>query len=375
MQSSASDRAWMLRAIDLAARGRGHVEPNPMVGAVLVKDGKLIGEGFHRQFGGPHAEVDALRSLPDIALARGATAFVTLEPCCHTGKTPPCSDALIRAGFARVVVAIADPFPKVNGGGLAQLRNAGIQTEVGVCQREASKLSAAYLKRVRTGRPWVIAKWAMTLDGRIATITGDSRWISGEVSRGEVHRLRGMVDAIIVGGGTAAVDNPTLTARPPGPRRPTRIVVANTRLPAVQSKLVQTIDQAPLMIAVPHQVYQSSLEPLVAVGAEVFRCGTSKPVEMVVELLDELGRRQMTNVLVEGGGGLLGSFLSAGQIDEVHAYVGMWIVGGGESPGPVAGDGFHRLVDSPDFEIDQVERLDNDIRIIARRRDVVIDAT
>lgn len=373
MQASANDRAWMLRAIELAAQGRGHVEPNPMVGAVLVKDGKVIGEGYHRQFGGPHAEIEALRSLPEPSLALGATAMVTLEPCCHTGKTPPCTDALIQAGVARVVVAIADPFPKVNGGGLARLRDAGIRTEVGLCHREASKLSAAYLKRVRTGRPWVIAKWAMTLDGRIATITGDSRWISGDLSRGEVHRLRGLVDAIIVGGGTAAVDNPTLTARPPGPRRPTRIVVANNRLPAVQSKLVQTIDQAPLMIVVPHQVYQSSLEPLVTAGAEVFRCGTSNPVEMVVELLDELGRRQMTHVLVEGGGGLLGSFLSAGQIDEVHAYVGMRIVGGGESPGPVAGDGFHRLVDSPDFEIDHLERLDNDIRIIARRRDTAID--
>ncbi|HBJ34536.1 MAG TPA: bifunctional diaminohydroxyphosphoribosylaminopyrimidine deaminase/5-amino-6-(5-phosphoribosylamino)uracil reductase RibD [Planctomycetaceae bacterium] len=359
----------MLRAIELAERGRGHVEPNPMVGCVLVKDGKLIGEGYHRRFGGPHAEVDALQSLTDRSLADGATAFVTLEPCCHTGKTPPCTAALINAGITRVVAAIADPFPQVNGGGLAQLRHAGIETEVGICQREATKLSAPYLKRVRSNRPWVIAKWAMTLDGRIATISGDSQWISGEVSRGEVHRLRGLVDAIIIGGGTAAIDDPTLTARPPGPRLATRIVVANNRLPAIESRLVQTIDQAPLMVVVPHQVYEESVEPLANAGAEIFRCATSDSLAMITELLDELGKRQMTNVMVEGGGSLLGSFLSAGQIDEVHAYIGSRIVGGAEAPGPVGGNGFRLLGDTPDFEIDLVQRFDSDVYIVARKRD------
>jgi len=368
MQTSASDRAWMLRAIDLAALGRGHVEPNPMVGCVLVKDGKLIGEGYHRRFGGPHAEVEALQSLENRSLARGATALVTLEPCCHTGKTPPCTAALIEAGIGRVVAAIADPFPKVNGGGLAQLRQAGIETEVGVCHREATKLCAPYLKLVRFNRPWVIAKWAMTLDGRIATSSGDSQWISGAVSRGEVHRLRGLVDAIIVGGGTAAIDDPTLTARPPGPRCPARIVVANNRLPAMESRLVQTMDQAPLMVVIPHQLYEASVAPLAAVGAEIFRCSTSDPVAMITELLDELGKRQMTNVLVEGGGGLLGSFLSAGEIDEVHTYIGTKIVGGAEAPGPVAGNGFRMLVESPEFEIDQVQQFDSDVHIIARKK-------
>jgi diaminohydroxyphosphoribosylaminopyrimidine deaminase/5-amino-6-(5-phosphoribosylamino)uracil reductase len=359
----------MMRAIDLAVHGRGHVEPNPMVGCVLVKDGKLIGEGYHRRFGGPHAEVEALQSMADRSLAHGATAFVTLEPCCHTGKTPPCTAALIDAGVARVVAAIADPFPQVNGGGLAQLRQAGIETEVGVCEQEATKMCASYLKRVRSKRPWVIAKWAMTLDGRIATIGGDSQWISGEVSRGEVHRLRGLVDAIVVGGGTAAIDDPTLTARPPGHRLATRIVVANKRLPSLESRLVQTIDQAPLMVVIPHQVYPSSVEPLAAAGAEIFRCGTSDPVMMITELLDELGNRQMTNVLVEGGGSLLGSFLTGDHIDEVHVYLGTRIVGGAEAPGPVGGNGFRVLVDSPDFEIDQVQQFDSDVYIIARKRE------
>lgn len=368
MRPSASDHVWMMRAIELASRGRGQVEPNPMVGCVLVKDGRLIGEGFHQRFGGPHAEVEALRSLADPESSRGATAYVTLEPCCHTGKTPPCTDALIAAGIGRVVVAIADPFPKVNGGGLAQLRAKGIETEVGVASREAAKLCAPYLKLVQRKRPWVIAKWAMTLDGKIATVSGDSQWISGEVSRGEVHRLRGVVDAVIVGGGTASVDDPTLTARPPGPRRATRIVVANNRLPSVSSRLIQTLDQAPLMVVIPHQTYESSVAPLAAAGAEIFRCGTSDPVAMIGELLDELGSRQMTNVLVEGGGGLLGSFLAASEIDEVHTYIGGRIVGGGEALGPIGGAGLKHLVDSPEFEIDSVEHWDNDIRIVARKR-------
>ena len=368
MPGTESDRVHMLRAIRLAESGRGYVEPNPTVGCVIVRDGELLGEGFHRRFGGPHAEVEALRSLTDPAAARGATAYVTLEPCCHVGKTPPCSAALIAAGVARVVVAIRDPFPRVDGGGLRQLREAGIRTDVGVCAAEATKLCAAYLKRVGTGRPWVIAKWAMTLDGRIATVAGDSQWISGELSRGEVHRLRGQVDAIVVGGGTAAADDPTLTARPPGPRVATRIVVAGQRLPRRDSRLIATLDQAPLVVVVPADTDPGVVEPLAAAGAEVFRCRSADRVAMVAELLDDLGRRQFTHLLVEGGGELLGSFLAAGEIDEVHTYVAAKLVGGRTAPGPVSGAGIAKLVDSPEFEIDSVMRFDDDIRIIARRR-------
>jgi len=360
-----------MRALRLAALGRGCVEPNPMVGCVLVKDGQLIGEGYHHRFGGPHAEVEALRSLSNLSLACGATAYVTLEPCCHTGKTPPCSDALITARVGRVVVALRDPFPPVNGGGLAQLAAAPIAVEVGVCETEAAQLVAPYLKRLRTGRPWVIAKWAMTLDGRIATVSGDSQWISGEVSRAEVHRLRGVVDAIVIGGGTAAVDDPILTARPPGPRVATRIVVASNRMPSPECQLIRTIDQAPVIIAIAHQVYEASVEPLAAAGAEIIRCSSSNHVDMVGELLDELGRRQMTNILIEGGGGLLGSFLSAGEIDEVHTYIATKVVGGYESPGPIGGGGIAKLADSPQFELDDVQRFDDDLRLIVRRRETI----
>jgi diaminohydroxyphosphoribosylaminopyrimidine deaminase / 5-amino-6-(5-phosphoribosylamino)uracil reductase len=368
MSQADADRVWMQRAIQLAALGRGHVEPNPMVGCVLVRDGVVIGEGYHRRFGGPHAEVEAIRSLNDPALARAATAYVTLEPCCHTGKTPPCSEALIAAGVTRVVVAMQDPFPRVNGGGLAQLQAANIQTDVGICQPEAAQLAAAYLKRVRSGRPWVIAKWAMTLDGRIATHSGDSQWISGEVSRGEVHRLRGWVDGIAVGGGTVAADDPQLTARPAGPRIATRIVVADDRLPSLDSRLLRTLDAAPLLVVVPYRRDTTSIDRLRSTGAEVLMCETADWTAMIGELLDHLGSRQMTNLLVEGGGGLLGSFLAAGEIDEVHAYVAAQLVGGISSPGPVAGAGISRLIDSPEFELASVMQFDNDVRIIARRR-------
>lgn len=367
MSQAETDRLWMRRALQLAARGRGHVEPNPMVGCVLVREGACIGEGYHGRFGGPHAEAEALASLADPASARGATAYVTLEPCCHTGKTPPCSEALIAAGVSRVVVAIPDPFPRVSGGGLAQLHAANIQTEVGVCAREAEQLCAPYLKRLRTGRPWVIAKWAMTLDGRIATVSGDSQWISGELSRGEVHRVRGLVDAVVVGAGTVAADDPLLTARPAGPRTATRVVVGGNRLPALESRLLGTLDEAPLLIVVPAGADRSAVERLSGAGAEVMVCETAGAVEMISELLDQLGRRQMTNLLVEGGAALLGSFLSAGEIDEVHAYIAPKLVGGAMAKGPVAGTGISRLINSPEFELASVTQLDDDIRIIARR--------
>ncbi len=209
---------WMRHALALAARGRGFVEPNPMVGAVVLDSaGKLVGEGWHQKFGGPHAEIHALEAAGE--KARGGTLVVTLEPCCHHGKTPPCTDAILKAGIRRVVAAMTDPFPKVAGGGLKLLRDAGLEVHIGLCEPEAKRLNEPYLKLLRTGRPWVHAKWAMTLDGKIATRTGDSKWISGEESRRRVHELRGKVDAIIVGRGTVIADDPLLTARPARPAR------------------------------------------------------------------------------------------------------------------------------------------------------------
>src|SRR5262245_31687444 len=207
----ASDEPWMRRALELAEQGRGHVEPNPLVGAVVVRDGRVVGEGWHQKFGGPHAEVFALAAAGEAA--RGATLYVSLEPCCHFGKTPPCSEAIIQAGIARVVAALRDPFPKVDGGGFKVLRAAGIQVTEGVGESAARRLNAPFVTLVTVGRPHVHAKWAMTLDGKIATRTGHSQWISNEASRRLVHLLRGFMDGILVGIGTALADNPQLTAR------------------------------------------------------------------------------------------------------------------------------------------------------------------
>src|SRR5262245_52366593 len=194
------DESWMRRALELADRGRGHVEPNPLVGAVVVRDDRMVGEGWHQRYGEPHAEVNALAAAGEAV--NGATLYVTLEPCCHHGKTPPCTDAILRCGIRRVVAAMLDPFPQVASKGVATLRTAGIEVEVGLCEPEARRLNVPYLKLLHTGRPYIHAKWAMTLDGKIATRTGDSKWISNEASRRRTHELRGRMDAILVGIGT-----------------------------------------------------------------------------------------------------------------------------------------------------------------------------
>jgi len=261
------DAAYMARALELASRGEGYVEPNPMVGCVIVRDGEVVGEGWHQKFGGPHAEVEALRVAG--ARARGATMYVTLEPCCHHGKTPPCTEAIIAAGITRVVCAQRDPFEQVAGRGIEMLKAAGIAVEAGMLEAEAKTLNAPYLKLVTTGRPWIIAKWAMTLDGKIATRTGDSRWISGEASREIVHRLRGRVDGIMVGCDTALHDDPLLTARPPGARVATRIVVDSYASLALESQLVRSVSAAPVLVAASSAAPQENIDRLTAAGCEV----------------------------------------------------------------------------------------------------------
>jgi diaminohydroxyphosphoribosylaminopyrimidine deaminase/5-amino-6-(5-phosphoribosylamino)uracil reductase len=323
--------------MELARRGEGHVEPNPMVGCILAREGELIAEGWHQRFGGPHAEVEALEAAG--AGAAGCTMYVTLEPCCHHGKTPPCADAVIAAGVRRVVIAQRDPFPLVDGGGLARLREAGVQVRTGLLEEEARKLNAPYLKLIRTGRPWIIAKWAMSLDGKIATRTGDSRWISGELSRAVVHQLRGRMDAIVVGAGTALRDDPLLTARPPGPRVAMRIVVDSSASLSPNSRLVQSARSAPLLVAAGAAAPESHVNALRKAGCEVLALDGSSQEERLEQLLDELGHRRMTNVLVEGGARLLGSLWDAQAIDEVHVFLAAKLLGGVAAPSPLAGQG------------------------------------
>ena len=360
------DSRWMRRALELAARGLGSVEPNPMVGCVLVRDGQSVGEGFHARFGGPHAEIAALRNCAD---ASGVTAYVTLEPCCHHGKTPPCSEALIAAGVARVVVAMQDPFPRVAGGGLAQLRDRGIPTTVGVLEAEARQLNAAYLKRVTEGLPWVIAKWAMTADGRIATVSGQSQWITGEAARRQVHVLRGRMDAIAVGMGTVQADDPRLTARPPGPRTAARVVFCQHRLPSADSNLVRSAREAPLILVASPSIADDRLGPLQDAGAEVIRTNVSDGGEMAKQACAELtARRSTTNLMLEGGPGLLGSFADAGLIDECHVYIGAKLFGGAAAPGPVGGEGVKALAEATELQLLSLARLDDDVRLVYRRR-------
>lgn len=351
------DRWHMARALELALRGQGTVEPNPMVGCVIVDAGEVIGEGFHQRFGGPHAEVVALAAAG--RRAAGATLYVTLEPCCHFGKTPPCTDAILGAGIRRVVAAMADPFPAVSGGGLAALEAAGIEVECGILEAEARRLNAPFLKLVATGRPWLIGKWAMTLDGKIATAAGESRWITGPAAREIVHRLRGRMDGILIGSGTAMTDDPLLTARPPGVRIATRIVADSQARLSPASQLARTAREVPVLLAVSEDAPAENCRALTAAGCEVLRLAGDRQ-QRLLALLDELGRRRMTNVLVEGGGGLLGSLVDAGQLDEAQAFVAPTIVGGQAALSPIGGAGIGSLAAALKLDDVQVEPCGDD---------------
>jgi diaminohydroxyphosphoribosylaminopyrimidine deaminase/5-amino-6-(5-phosphoribosylamino)uracil reductase len=379
--------AAMRRALEIAKRGEGFVEPNPMVGAVVLDaSGATVGEGFHQRFGEAHAEVNALAQAGK--RARGGTLVLTLEPCCHHGKTPPCTYAVIAAGIRRVVAAMQDPFPKVAGGGFVRLREAGIEVDVGLLEDEAKRLTAPFRKLVETGMPFVHSKWAMTLDGKIASRTGASQWISGPESRAVTHRLRGRMDAIVVGIGTALADDPLLTARPPGQRIATRIVLDNqARLPA-DSQLVHTIDQAPLLVVTGPDAPEDRVSNLRDAGVELFAMpflrestaslhtggqaasGThSSEVRPRFDdrgLLRELGRRQFTNVLVEGGSEVFGDFFDRQLIDEVHVFLAPRLLGGSAAKSPLAGIGLASPDGSPALDDLTVERLGDDVYVRAR---------
>jgi diaminohydroxyphosphoribosylaminopyrimidine deaminase/5-amino-6-(5-phosphoribosylamino)uracil reductase len=368
--------AVMRRALELAVCGIGSVEPNPATGAVLVDDSlQLIAEGWHQRFGGPHAEVEAIAAAGP--RAAGATLFVTLEPCSHHGKTGPCAEAILRAGIRKVVVAIRDPFPQVDGKGIAMLREAGVAVEEGLLAEESRGLTAPFRKLLLRREPWVHAKWAMSLDGKIATPSGDSRWISNEASRALVHRLRGRMDAIVVGSRTAALDDPLLTARPPGPRIATRIVIDSKAALATGSQLARTAREVPVLVATSESAPADDVHRLEQSGVEVLRVPALRPDDSggpsnygvnVGALLKELGRRDFTNVLVEGGARLLGSFFDSGQIDEFHVFVAPKILGGEQALGAVGGVGLERVALASSLRTVAIEQLDGDVYINARRQ-------
>jgi len=338
------DRRHMARALELARRGLGRVEPNPMVGAVLADGPRVLAQGYHRQFGGPHAEASVLAEAG--GAARDATLYVTLEPCCHQGKTPPCTEAIIAAGVRRVVAAMEDPFGEVSGCGCRQLREAGIDLQVGLLECQARRLNAPFVKRQLTGRPYVIAKWAMTLDGRLATPAGDSKWISSDQSRQWVHSLRSRVDGILVGCGTVIEDDPLLTVRLEADatdygRRPVRVVLDDHLDMPPESKLLETAGQVPVLVFTGQPSNDTRARKLIDRGATVIQLPAGEGGLDLLELLSELGRRDMTNLLVEGGRHVLSSFFQQDQVDSLAVFVAPKLIGGEPThaaPGPSGPD-------------------------------------
>lgn len=330
---------FMLRALSLARKGVGKTAPNPAVGCVIVRDGVIVGEGWHRKAGTPHAEVHALAQAGDAA--RGADVYVTLEPCAHHGKTPPCAEALIKAGVGRVFIGMVDPNPKVNGGGMAMLLAAGIPVKSGILEEECRRLNEPFIKHVTTGRPFVILKSALTLDGKIATATGDSRWITNDRSRQFVHRLRSAVDAVMVGGRTVLADDPQLTSRVPGGKDPIRVVVDSSLRIPLNARLLHLQSPAPTLIATTSGD-EAKISRLEAAGAEVLRCSGCHGHVDLDDLLRQLGERGVQSVLLEGGRELAGGALHRGLIDKFLLFYAPKIIGG-EGLDPFAGPGAERI--------------------------------
>jgi diaminohydroxyphosphoribosylaminopyrimidine deaminase/5-amino-6-(5-phosphoribosylamino)uracil reductase len=341
------DEKWMRIALDLATKARGQTSPNPLVGAVVVADGVLVGSGFHPKAGAPHAEVYALEDAG--VLAQGATMYVTLEPCSHFGRTPPCADAVINAGIRRVVVAMTDPNPRVSGRGAARLRYAGIDVEVGLLEEEAQRLNASYITYMTKQRPHVIWKAASTLDGKVATRTGESRWITGIKARELVHTVRSQTDAIMVGIGTVLQDDPQLTARSAGGdttslRQPLRIIVDSMLRIPLRARCLDPQLPGQTIVATTSAAPADKLDALRNSGVKVWQ-GTAQSGKVdMVGLLNDLATMQITSILLEGGPMLAGSMLDARLIDECMIFVAPKLFGGTEAPGLLGGLG----VASPD---------------------------
>lgn len=364
---------YMQRALELAEQGRGRTAPNPAVGAVIVKDGRIVGEGFHPQAGMPHAEVYALDQAG--ANAQGADIYVTLEPCSHIGRTPPCARALIAAGIRRAFVAIIDPNPRVSGAGISLLREAGIVVEVGLCQDQAADLIAGFSKHLRSGHPWTIYKAAMTLDGHTATAIGDSRWISCEQSRLRVHRLRNRVEAIMVGIETLLKDDPLLNVRLPGEqtRDPLRVVVDSRLRFPLSAKMLTQDSTAATLIATGCED-SARINALTAAGAEVLLLPTDDAgLVNLPALWDELGRRQIQHLLLEGGSTLATSAWQECLIDELMVFVAPRLVGGCPTSGLFAGSGTTLMADSAMLDAMRHETSGTDLLIRAKVQTCLLD--
>lgn len=357
-----TEKRYMERALQLAEKGRGSTSPNPMVGAVIVKNGEMVGEGYHRAPGEPHAEIHALDQAG--RQAKGATMYVSLEPCAHYGRTPPCTEAIIEAGIKKVVIAIRDPNPDVEGEGVERLREAGMEVEVGLLEDRARRLNEIFLKYVKTGRPFVVLKNAVSLDGKLATKTGESRWLSGEESRQIVHQLRDQLDAILVGLGTVIADNPRLTARTPdGGSDPIRIILDSNLSVPLESKVLNLKSSAPTIIAAAAgKGMEEKREKLEERGVELIRT-EGKRVELN-QLLQVLGDREITSLLVEGGSRVNTSFWEEKLVDKLYYFIAPKILGGGNAPPAVAGKGVDNVGQAINIVEKEVSRVGEDILII-----------
>jgi diaminohydroxyphosphoribosylaminopyrimidine deaminase/5-amino-6-(5-phosphoribosylamino)uracil reductase len=364
------DLKHLSRAIELATRAQGRTSPNPLVGAVVVRGDRTLGEGYHEAAGEPHAERVALAACTEDPA--GATMYVSLEPCAHHGRTPPCTEAIVEAGIKRVVIASDDPSEKASGRGLGILRDEGIRVDVvdGEVADAARLINQPFRKHARTGRPLVLVKYAMTLDGKVATRTGDSKWISSEASRARAHRWRAECDAVAVGIGTALTDDPLLTSRVDAvARQPRRIVFdAEARLP-VTSQLVESAAETPVILICSRAASRTHTQSLVSAGIDVLTVSGENESARVAHALDELGARDIQSLLVEGGPHLAGAFLDADEVDELRVFIAPVITGGRQARPAVEGEGVATIAEAARALATEVERIEDDVLVTARLRE------
>ena len=357
---------YMRRALELARKGEGHTSPNPMVGCVVVKDGRIISEGYHEKYGEFHAERNALtRCTEDTA---GADLYVTLEPCCHQGKTPPCTDIIIEKKIARVFVGSMDSNPLVAGKGVQILRNHGIYVETGILDAECRKLNEVFYHYIATKTPFVVMKYAMTLDGKIACATGDSKWVTGEIARTQVHRMRGRYRGIMVGIGTVLADDPMLNCRVEGSVDPVRIICdSNLHIPT-ESQIVKTASDIETIVACSQEALESErkqekIRRLKEAGIQIIGTEGAHGVNLV-ELMKKLGGQNIDSILLEGGGTLNASALEDGIVNKVYAYIAGKLIGGMDARSPVEGMGIDRMADAITLQNMEIEKLGDDFCIV-----------
>ncbi len=351
---------YMQRAIALAKKGGGFVHPNPLVGCVVVKNGEIIAEGYHKRYGGFHAERNPLNACTTDP--KGATLYVTLEPCCHVGKTPPCTDIIIEKGIRKVVVGILDPNPLVSGKGVKKLQDAGIEVVTGIEENSIKELNKVFLKFIKTRQPYVLMKYAMTMDGKIASRSGDSKWITGEASRQVVHALRSEMMGIVVGRGTVSADNPMLNCRLDGqPHQPIRIVIDRKASLSPASRLAQTATEYRTIVAHTDAAMPEHLNALQEKGVETVCCLAKDGSVDICDFVNRMGAQGINSLLLEGGASLNASFLEAGCVDEVYAFIAPKIIGGSAALSPVSGKGFQMMSEAIALEHLSIENIGCDL--------------